>query len=56
VGTIAGSAKGMLGSYMPPLTAEGDGARVRFRRTPHLHLSEATQQERMGARQWQISS
>jgi len=56
VGAIAGSAKGMMGSFVPPLTAEGDGERVRFRRTPHLHLSEDTHLGRMGARQWQISS
>jgi hypothetical protein len=56
VGTIAGSAKGMIGSFVPPLTAEGDGERVRFRRTPHLHLSEDTHLGRMGAGQWQISS
>lgn len=56
VGAITGWAKGMLGSFVPPVTAASDGERVRFRRTPHLHLSEDSQRERMGARQWQISS
>jgi hypothetical protein len=56
VGPIAGSAKGMIGSLVPPVTADGDAERVRFRRTPHLHLSQDSQRERTGARQWQISS
>ena len=56
VGAIAGSGKGMIGSLVPPLTAESDGGRVRFRRTPHLHLSGDTQREKTGVRQWQISS
>lgn len=55
VGPIAGSGKGMIGSLVPPVTAEGDGGRVRFRRTPHLHLSRDSQREGTGLRRWQIS-
>lgn len=55
-GSIAASDKGMIGPLVPPMTAKSDGHHVRFRRTPHLHLSETSQLEQLGARQWQISS
>ena len=55
ISALAGSSKGLIGPLVPPVTAEGDGNRVRFRRSPHLHLSKDKQLERTGARQWQIS-
>jgi len=55
VGVIAGSAKGLLAPMVPPMTADGDGDRVQFRRSPHLHLNKDEQLEQTGARQWQIS-
>ena len=55
VGRIVGSAHGLIGSMVPPLTVDDDGALVRFQLSPHLHLSEDTQMEQTGDRQWQIS-
>jgi hypothetical protein len=58
VGDIVGLSKGMLGTRVPPMTAEDDGTSVKFRLTPHLHLLSATDQkedESTGERQWEIS-
>jgi len=55
VGGIVGSAHGMIGSMVPPMTADDDGALVRFKLSPHLHLSQDEQLEQTGERQWQIS-
>ncbi|HKY22025.1 MAG TPA: hypothetical protein VJM31_12480, partial [Vicinamibacterales bacterium] len=55
VGGIVGSAHGLIGSMVPPMTVDDDGALVRFQLSPHLHLSEDTQMEQTGDRQWQIS-
>jgi hypothetical protein len=57
VGALLGSSKGFLGSLMPPMTADDEGDVVRFRSSPHLHLSEDTHlaSEDSGARQWEIS-
>ena len=58
VGSVIGTEQGLLGSRMPPMTAEGDGESVRFQLSPHLHLSEDDQEheaEDTGARQWEIS-
>lgn len=55
IGTAAGSEKGLIGPMVPPITAEDDGEIVRFRLSPHLHLSEEKDLERTGARQWEIS-
>jgi hypothetical protein len=58
IGVAIGTEKGMLGSRMPPLTAETDGNMVKFRLSPHLHLSEDHQtedEENAGGRQWEIS-
>jgi hypothetical protein len=55
IGTAAGFAKGLMGPMVPPITAEEDGEMVRFRLSPHLHLSEEKDLERTGARQWEIS-
>jgi hypothetical protein len=57
VGALLGSTKGFMGSMMPPMLAEDDGNVVRFRSSPHLHLSEDEHlaNEDSGARQWEIS-
>ena len=57
VGNIIGSAKGLLGTMVPPLLANSDAdGVVRFRLAPHMHLSEEHQiEDETGERQWQIS-
>jgi hypothetical protein len=56
VGSISGSEKGLLGTRVPPITAEGDNGAVRFQLSPHLHLSEDHHEEDdSGARLWEIS-
>jgi hypothetical protein len=55
VGAIVGSAHGLIGAMVPPVTVDDDGTLVRFQVSPHLHLSEDKQLEQMGDRQWQIS-
>ena len=57
VGVALGSAKGFVGASVPPVIAEGDAGSVRFRLSPHLHLSEDDQLQRTktGERQWEIS-
>jgi len=58
VGAAIGTEKGLLGTWMPPLTAQSDGATVQFRLSPHLHLSDDDQtqeEEDAGGRQWEIS-
>jgi hypothetical protein len=57
VGALIGSSKGFMGSFMPPMTAQDEGDMVRFRSSPHLHLSEDSHlaNEGSGARQWEIS-
>jgi len=54
VGAVIGSAKGLLGAAVPPLIAEGEDDQVRFRLSPHLHLSH--DEEDLGARPWEIIS
>lgn len=55
IGAAVGSANGLIGSMLPPMTVEDDGELVRFRLSPHLHLSEDKHLEATGERQWQIS-
>lgn len=58
IGPVLASAKGLVASRVPPMTAEEDGDQVRFRLSPHLHLSEDAhleQEEETGERQWEIS-
>lgn len=59
IGSLTGSAKGLLGTMVPPVLAEtgSDGA-VRFQLAPHMHLNEKHQpaEDNLGERQWQISS
>lgn len=58
VGALLGSSRGVAGGLMPPMTADEDGAFVRFQWSPHLHLSEdahLASEEETGARQWEIS-
>ena len=45
---------GLLGSRLAPLTAEFDGALVRFQLSPHLNLSEGDEDDE-GERQWELS-
>ncbi len=54
VGAVIGSAKGLLGA-VPPLIAEEDEDRVRFRLSPHLHLSHEDE-DHPGAQPWEIIS
>jgi hypothetical protein len=59
VGSIVGTEKGLMGSNIPPMTAEVNGdSRVRFQISPHMNLSQDSdraQEEASGGRQWQIS-
>lgn len=58
IGPLLASAKGLLASRVPPMTADEDGEVVRFRLSPHLHLSEEAhlaEEEEIGERQWEIS-
>ena len=55
VGAVIGSAKGLLGTAVPPLIAEGEEDQVRFRLSPHLHLSH-DEEDDLGARRWEIIS
>ncbi|HKV08176.1 MAG TPA: serine protease [Thermoanaerobaculia bacterium] len=55
VGAVIGSAKGFLGAAVPPLVVEGEDDRVRFRLSPHLHLSHNDEDD-LGARRWEIIS
>jgi len=55
VGAVIGSAKGLLGAAVPPLIAEGEDDQVRFRLSPHLHLSHDDEDD-LGARPWEMIS
>jgi hypothetical protein len=56
IGNVIGTDKGLLGSHLPPLIADGQDGRVQFRISPHLHLSEDKHLvEQSGARSWEIS-
>jgi hypothetical protein len=58
IGTLLSSPKGVMASLVPPMTAESEGELVRFRVSPHLHLSEdehLASESETGERQWQIS-
>jgi hypothetical protein len=55
VGAVVGSANGLIGSMVPPVTVDDDGEFVRFQLSPHLHLSEDKHLAHAGDRQWQIS-
>jgi hypothetical protein len=55
VGAVIDSAKGLLGAAVPPLIAEGEEDQVRFRLSPHLHLSHDDEDHR-GVRRWEILS
>jgi hypothetical protein len=55
VGAVIGSAKGLLGAAVPPLIAEGEEDQVRFRLSPHLHLSH-DEEDPPGARPWEMIS
>ena len=55
IGAVVGSANGLIGSMVPPVTVDDDGEFVRFQLSPHLHLSEDKHLAHAGDRQWQIS-
>jgi hypothetical protein len=58
VGAISGSQRGLLGSRIPPITAEDEDGTLQFRLSPHLDLSEDDQireADDLGERQWEIS-
>ncbi len=58
VGPVVGSPAGLLGHLVRPMTVDDDGARLRFRLTPHMHLSEKAHlddEAATGERRWQIS-
>jgi hypothetical protein len=55
VGSVAGGAKGLLATKIPPLISrEVDGA-LRFELSPHFAIHDDADDD-MGERQWQISS
>lgn len=53
VGVVTGGEKGLLGTRLPPITAEIDQGVVSFQLSPHLKLREDEEDE--GGRQWQMS-
>jgi hypothetical protein len=58
IGPLLASAKGLMASLVPPMTAEDDGEMVQFRLSPHLHLStdkDEAEAAKTGERQWEIS-
>ncbi len=58
VGRMIGSARGVLGSYVPPVLVDDDGSMLRFRLSPHLHLArgqDVANDKAKGERRWQIS-
>jgi hypothetical protein len=55
IGNALGSAKGLLGTKIPPFVSrEVDGA-LRFELSPHFAIHDDSKDD-MGDRQWQISS
>ena len=56
IGLTAESRQGMIGSHMPPLTAEAKGGMVQFMLSPHLKVADDDPDDETGERQWQISS
>jgi hypothetical protein len=54
VGPVIGTEKGILGSQVRPITAEGDDEIVCFRLSPHLNLSKGTSVS-SGERSWELS-
>lgn len=51
-----GLANTAVGTRIPPLVAEENGKAIRFRLSPHMHLSEGHEDEEfLGDRQWEIS-
>lgn len=58
IGALLGSPEGVLASFVPPMTFDEEGDMVRFRLSPHLHLSEKehlADDNDLGDRRWQIS-
>lgn len=58
VGPVVGSPAGLLGQMVRPMTVDDDGGLLRFRLTPHMHLSEKSHlddEAATGERRWQIS-
>ncbi len=58
VGPVIGSPAGLLGGLVRPMTVDDDGGMLRFRLTPHMHLSEKAHldvEAATGERRWQIS-
>jgi hypothetical protein len=54
LGVVAGSDKGLLGTRLPPVTAERERDVVTFRLSPHLSLS-GNEDEDEGERRWELS-
>lgn len=54
VGVVAGSSKGLLGTRLPPVTAEHEREVVTFRRSPHLSL-RGDDEDDEGERRWELS-
>jgi hypothetical protein len=57
VGSVPGSSRGLLGARVPPVVfEEADDGSVKFRLSPHLHLSEPDAcDEEVGVPRWEIS-
>lgn len=56
VGAILGSAKGLLGAYVPPVTVREQDGILRFERSPHMSLSGEDHDHYQGGRPWEVSS
>ncbi len=56
IGLTAESRKGMIGSHVPPLSAEARDGVVQFMLSPHLRIADHGADDETGERQWQISS
>lgn len=56
VGAVLGSNKGMVGSFVPPVTVSKQNGVLKFELSPHLNLSEEDHENYKGGKQWQVSS
>lgn len=56
VGAVLGSAKGVLGTQIPPVTVREQDGTLRFELSPHLSLFGEDHDHFQGGRTWEVSS
>jgi len=56
VGAELGSSKGLLGTHVPPVIVHRENEVLRFKLSPHLHLSGEDHEFYKGGPKWEISS